>query len=134
MFEVSSLQITNYIYKILQGHNIENIISGKIYKTSYDLNNEKENIVIRTNSINGRKYTGVQSGLTNINIIVPANSNGSPKNTRITEILELVRTALNDNNHPENGYYFDILREGLFDDMKQNKSYYYNFTLINKKQ
>jgi len=97
------------------------------------LNDDNENVIIMTPHCDTSRYRGIQNGLTNINIEVPANSNGTPKIDRMKELTNIVRILLNKQKLASKGFYFNILNEQLFREQKQNVTYYYNFKLkINK--
>lgn len=130
----SSLVITDLLYDVLNDVSLTGEITGGLYKEASGLNDELENVIIMTAPISSKYLTGVQKCLSNVNIHIPANSNGTSKLSRFKELTEIVRNLLDNNRHPGKGFYFDVIFEGLFNELLQNKTYYYNFKINIQKQ
>jgi len=134
MSDKGVLTISNYLYDVLNDSSLTNVITGDIYKEAEALNDELENVIIKSNGLNSSRKTNVQPGLSNVNIEIVANANGTPKYSRFETISDIIRTLLQNNRHPGRGFYFDIITEQLFPEMQQNKTYFYNFRIDIKKQ
>lgn len=127
--DIGTLDITGLLYEILNDEILTSEITGSIFQEAEFLNDDNENVIIMTPHCETSRYRGVQNGLTNINIEVPANSNGTPKIDRMKELADIVRTVLGNQKLASKGFYFNILNEQLFREQKQVFSYYYNFKL-----
>ncbi len=134
MSDKGVLTISTYLYDVLNDSSLTGEITGDIYKEAEGLNDDLENVIIKTNGLNSSRETNVQPGLSNVNIEIAANANGTPKFSRFVTISDIIRTLLENNRHPGKGFYFDIIGDTLFPEMLQNKTYFYNFRLDIKKQ
>ena len=129
MSESGVLKISELLYSVINDVSLTGIISGIIYRESEPINNELENVIILTTGLNSSYFRGVQNGLANINIEIKSNSNGTPKISRFETISNVIRTLLKNNNIHSKGLYFNIFSENLFQEQKQNNTYYYNFKI-----
>jgi hypothetical protein len=135
MSDSGVIYISELIFNILNVSTLKSVITGDIYKESDEINNTNENVIILTNGLTSSYKTHVQIGLANVNIKIPANTNGTPKLTRFKTIADIIRNLLTENNrNDKNGFYFDISLETLFKEKEQNQNYYYNFKLNIQKQ
>lgn len=127
-----TIDITDYFFGILNVPELTTELSGKIYKEARNLNNEDENVIIITNSLNSGRDTAVQKGITNINLEIPTTANGQPKLNRFRILTDIIRKLIIEYNR-KNGYYYELIYEALIRDNRQNESYYYNFKILNLK-
>lgn len=129
MSDIGTLDITGYLYEILNDISLTDEITGNIFQEAEFLNDNNENVIIMTPHCESSRYRGVQNGYANVNIEVPANSNGTPKVDRMKELANIVRNLLKISKIKGKGFYFSILNEQLFREQKQMTIHYYNFKL-----
>lgn len=127
--DVGTLDITELLYEVLNDESLTNEITGDIFQEAEFLNDDNENVIIMTPHCEPSRYRGIQNGLANINIEVPANTNGTPKIDRMKELADIVRILLSNQILASKGFYFSILNEQRFREQKQMITHYYNFKL-----
>ena len=115
-----------WILSLLLSANIQNSISGKIYKDKRPTGSDKEDIVINSLTMTN-DY--MQNGVFNVNIYVPMvsiTSNGitqyQKNNARMKVLADLVYPVLND--AWGNDYNLDVVNSQDFEEGNEN---FYNF-------
>ncbi len=115
-----------WILSLLLSANIQNSISGKIYKDKRPTGSDKEDIVINSLTMTN-DY--LQNGVFNVNIYVPMisiTSNGitqyQKNNARMKVLADLVYPVLND--AWGNDYNLDVVNSQDFEEGNEN---FYNF-------
>ena len=115
-----------WILSLLLSANIQNSISGKIYKDKRPTGSDKEDIVINSLTMTN-DY--MQNGVFNVNIYVPMvsiTSNGitqyQKNNARMKVLADLVYPVLND--AWGSGYNLDVVNSQDFEEGNEN---FYNF-------
>lgn len=115
-----------WILSLLLSANIQNSISGKIYKDKRPTGSDKEDVVINSLTMTN-DY--LQNGIFNVNIYVPMisiTSNGitqyQKNNARMKVLADLVYPVLND--AWGNDYNLDVVNSQDFEEGNEN---FYNF-------
>ena len=127
---VSELNITEYLYKILNVSSITDLLnSGFIYKDSRPTNSNQNDIVINTNFLRSSYNSGVSVGLSNINIYCQANKNGYPNHNFFKSVFTKIIERFEEINYNYKSLYFSIDMTSTEQDSNQLNWFYFNIRL-----
>lgn len=117
--------LTRIIYKQLNVDELTDLISGKIYRETNGVFDDKENIIIISTALENNINTNVSKAIININVEVP-NIAKAPNIAKFETLLTKIKELLKNQNNE--GYYFTFVSEQL---IKEDNYYYLNIKIKN---
>jgi hypothetical protein len=119
---ISTLEIIDKLYMVLNVTDVTDVISGGVYKSKRPINSNAEDVVIGClPTVNLQ----IQPAVANVNIHVPnlniAGDNTQPNFARLRELTTLVISKLTD--QYKGSYWFDVQSQGTYPEDEINQHY-----------
>ena len=130
----TSLQITEYLFKLLNRQELLDVIDGKIYRQYKTQDSELQDIVVNCTflksspTVENRFADELQNGMANINIYCK-NINGMPNITKLNEISSKVIELLQDNTQSNKAFSYEVMETQIFREPQQNTMSFLNIKL-----
>lgn len=125
---MTAIEITKYLYRILNKDELKNLISGAIFRDDKPQNSELQDIVINCLFLKSGHFTEIQNGQVNINCYCK-NINGVSDTAQLTLISNKVIELLQNNTQSNNLFSYEILETSILKELQQNSMSFLNLKL-----
>jgi hypothetical protein len=116
-----------YLFTILDSSSLKDNITGKIYRGGNIIDHTKENVVIKSITIDGSQ---IQKGVANVNVHVPdliINNTRQPNTVKLQDLTDRAVEVLEDQVGDDYGFYVES--QNLFEDQDGINNHFVNIRI-----